>query len=104
MSGNDRFHPVYRSLNKPLTIMGAERRLFFLAMIMGGATLNFFSLLASVLMFSGLYALARWATVTDQQIFRIFVNASRFRSRYDPVKFEPYAVVRIRRDHIQAHH
>ena len=103
MSESERFHPVYRSLNTPLTILGAERRLFFLAAIIGGATLNFFSLPASVLMFCSLYGLARWATATDQHIFRIFLNASRFRPRYDPMKFEPYAVVRIRRDHSQAH-
>ena len=36
------FHSVYRSLNKPLTIWGAERRLFFLAALMGAATFNFF--------------------------------------------------------------
>jgi len=36
------FHPVYKAMNKPLTILGAERRLFFLAAILGGATFNFF--------------------------------------------------------------
>jgi hypothetical protein len=25
-------HPVYRAINKPLTVWGAERRLFFLAL------------------------------------------------------------------------
>ncbi len=45
-------HPVYRSLNKPLTIAGAERRLFFLALVIGGATFNLFgSLLGGILMF-----------------------------------------------------
>jgi hypothetical protein len=40
------FHPVYRSINKPLTIWGAERRLFFLAAIMGAATWNISILMA----------------------------------------------------------
>src|SRR5262249_17990338 len=45
------FHPVYKSMNKPLTIWGADRSLFFLAMIMGAATFNFFgSLLGGILM------------------------------------------------------
>jgi len=60
------YHPVYRSLNKPLTIWGAERRLFFLAAIMGAATFNFFaSLGGALLMFGGLFLAARWATATD---------------------------------------
>jgi len=80
-------HPVYRSLNKPLTIAGAERRLFFLALVMGGATFNLFgSLLSGVLMFLILYLLARWATVTDPQILRILLNSSKFKPRYDPAK------------------
>ena len=80
-------HAVYRSLNKPLTILGAERRLFFLALVMGAATFNLFgSLLSGVLMFVALYSLARWATVTDPQILRILLNSSQFRPRYDPAK------------------
>jgi hypothetical protein len=42
MANDPTFHPVYKSINKPLTIWGAERRLFFLAMIMGAGTFNFF--------------------------------------------------------------
>jgi type IV secretory pathway TrbD component len=81
------FHPVYKSINKPLTIWGAERRLFFLAMVMGAATFNFFgSLLGGVLMFVALYFFARWATVKDPQILRILLNSSKARSRYDPGK------------------
>lgn len=86
------FHPVYRSLNKPLTIWGAERRLFFLAAIMGAATFNFFgSLLGGLIMFAALFILARWATATDPEILRILLNASRFRTRYDPCKREDLA-------------
>jgi type IV secretory pathway TrbD component len=82
-----RFHAVYRSLNKPLTIWGAERRLFFLAAVMGGATFNFFgSLLGGLLMFITLFIAARWATKTDPQILRILLNSARFRAQYDPAK------------------
>jgi type IV secretory pathway TrbD component len=81
------YHPVYRSINKPLTILGAERRLFFLAGIVGAATFNFFgSLLGGLLMFGCLFVAARWATVTDPQILRIVLNSARFRLRYDPAK------------------
>ena len=31
-------HPVYKALHRPLTVFGVERRLFFLALLMGAAT------------------------------------------------------------------
>jgi len=81
------FHPVYRSINKPLTIWGAERHLFFLAAVMGGATFNFFgSLAGGILMFTALFIAARWATLTDPQILRILLNSSQQRRQYDPAK------------------
>ncbi len=89
-------HRVYRSINKPLTILGAERRLFFLALIMAGATFNFFgSLAAAALMYLALYAAARWVTSKDPEMLRILLNSSRFKVRYDPGRFEPVRIVRI---------
>jgi type IV secretory pathway TrbD component len=87
MTNEPSVHPVYRAINKPLTIWGAERRLFFLAMVVGAATFNFFgSLLSGLLMFIALYLFARWATATDAQILRILLNSSKFKIRYDPAK------------------
>ena len=95
MSHSPTAHPVYRSLNKPLIIAGAERKLFFLALVMGGATFNLFgSLLSGVLMFLVLYILARWATVTDPQILRILLNSSKFKPHYDPAKRDDSAIKR----------
>ena len=92
MPNEPRFHPVYKSINKPLTIWGAERRLFFLALIMGGAAFNLFgSLLSGLAMFAALYLLARWATTTDPEILRILFNSSRFKTQYDPAKRERIA-------------
>jgi type IV secretory pathway TrbD component len=92
-------NPVYRSINRPLTIWGAERKLFFLAMVMGGATFNFFgSLLGGLVMFIALYAFARWATATDPQILRILLNSSKFKLRYDPAKRAVTPDVRISHD------
>ena len=42
MNHEARTHSIHRSLNKPLTILGAERKLFFLSAAMGAATFNFF--------------------------------------------------------------
>jgi type IV secretory pathway VirB3-like protein len=99
MPNDPRLHPVYKSINKPLTIWGVERRLFFLALIMGGATFNLFgSLPSGLFMSAALFLLARWATVTDPQILRILLNSSRMRTQYDPAKRDPNAVEVVRRE------
>ena len=93
------FHPVYESMNKPLTIWGAERRLFFLAAILGSATFNFFgSLLGGLMMFGALFLAARWATATDPEVLRILLNSARFRTHYDPAKFVGFQDRTSRRD------
>lgn len=90
MPNEPRPHPVYKSINKPLTIWGVERRLFFLALIMGGATFNLFgSLLSGLAMFVALYLPARWTTRTDPQILRILLNSARLRTQYDSAKRDP---------------
>jgi type IV secretory pathway TrbD component len=96
MTGTRRINAVHRSLSRPLTILGAERKLFFFAMCLGAATFNLLaSLIGGLLMFLLLYFLARWATETDPQILRFLLTAARLRIRYDPMKFSP---IRIRRD------
>ena len=80
-------NPVYKSLNKPLTICGAERRLFFVAALMGSGTFNFFgSLRGGLLMFVSLFIFARWATGHDPQILRILLNSAQFKPLYDPAQ------------------
>jgi type IV secretory pathway TrbD component len=87
---------VYRSLNRPLTILGAERKLFFFALMMGAATFNLLAtLLGGTLMFFTLYLAARWATTSDPQTLRLILNAPRLRTQYDPAKFVPVAVRRL---------
>ena len=96
MPTNPKQHTVYQSINKPLTIWGVERRLFFLALLMGGGTFNFFgSLVGGILMFSALYLLARWATKSDPQLLKILLNSSKFKTRYDPAKHEVFDIRRI---------
>jgi type IV secretory pathway VirB3-like protein len=86
-------HPVYRALNKPLTIWGLDRRLFFFALVIGGATFNYFgSLLSGMATFCSLYAAARWVTANDVQMIRILLNAGRWRPEYDPGKRDPFAI------------
>ena len=96
-----RVHRVHRAISRPLTILGAERKLFFFAMCLGAGTFNLLnSLLGGILIFALLYALARWATESDPQILRFLLTAARVRPRYDPMKFTP---VEVRREsHAQA--
>ena len=80
-------HLVHKSMNKALTIWGAERRLFFVALVVGAVTFNFFaSLTAGITMFIALYLFARWATVYDAQILRILLNSAKFKAQYDAGK------------------
>jgi type IV secretory pathway TrbD component len=95
MAERRRMNKVHRSLSRPLTILGAERKLFFFAMCLGAATFNLLgSLLGGLLMFLLLYVMARSATQTDPQILRFLLSASRLRREYDPMKFSPLVLRR----------
>jgi type IV secretory pathway TrbD component len=85
--GGFRQNKVFKAMNRPLTILGAERRLFFVALITGGAI---FSLMHSLLGGIGFFIVgvivARIATKHDVEILRVLMNSSKFRRRYDPLK------------------
>lgn len=94
-----RINPVFRSLNRPLTILGAERKFFFFALLMGAGVFNLMkTLLGGILMFLLLYFIGRWATKTDPKILRFLLNSGRTKAQYDPMKFSPVTVRRI--DHV----
>jgi len=87
------FRPVYKALHRRLTVWGVERRLFFLALLMGAATFNlFYSFLAGVLMFASLYGFAAWATARDPDMLQILLTSSRLHRRFDPAKHERHDV------------
>ncbi len=89
MADRPAYRPVYKALHRPLTICGVDRRLFFLALLLGAATFNlFYSFLAGLLMFVGLYGFALWATKRDPEMLRILLASSKARRRYDPGKHE----------------
>jgi type IV secretory pathway TrbD component len=95
MTRPPRLQPVYGAMNTPLTMGGAERRLFFVALILGAATFTFFgSLLAGLVMFVALYLTARWITQRDPQLLRIVLRSATARACYDPAKL---GCVRVRR-------
>jgi type IV secretory pathway TrbD component len=87
---------VHRSLSRPLTILGAERKLFFFAMCLGAATFNLLgSLMGGALIFFLLFFVAQWATRTDPQVLRILLAAAKLRREYDPAKFHPVPVRQV---------
>ena len=97
MSDRPAYRPVYKALHRPLTVCGVDRRLFFLAMTMGAATFNlFYSLAAGLVMSTALYVFALWATKRDPEMLRILLSSSRFKTRYDPAKHQPF-VIEVRR-------
>jgi type IV secretory pathway TrbD component len=88
-----RINRVYKVMNRPLTILGAERRLFFVALLSGAGIFNLVhSLAGGILLFVvGLIAAQR-ATKFDPEILRILLNSAKFKSRYDPMKWEPLEI------------
>jgi type IV secretory pathway TrbD component len=91
-----RINMVHRSLCRTLTILGAERKLFFFAMCIGAGTFNLLgSLLGGLLMFLLLYFVARWATQTDPQILRFLLTSPKLRNQYDPSKLSPVSIRRL---------
>ena len=79
--------PVYRSLHRPLTVAGVDRRLFFLALLVGAATFNlFYSFLAGCLLFAVVYGFAWFSTARDPHLLHILLRAGLSRPRYDAAK------------------
>ena len=89
-----RINTVYKVINKPLTIMGAARDLFFLSTVLGAGIFNLFgSLLGGLLIFGVGVIAGRYATQKDPQIIRILLASQRFKTQYDPLKFSDEPVV-----------
>ena len=91
------FRRVYRALHRPLTLCGVDRRLFFLALLVGAAAFNlFYSFLAGCALFGSIYAFAWWSTARDVQMLSILLRAGRTRRRYDAARPMGCDVVRGR--------
>ena len=83
------YRAVYRALHRPLTVWGVDRRLFFLALLVGAAAFNlFYSFLAGCLLFSALYGVAWWSTTRDPQMLQILLRSGRPHPRYDAAQHD----------------
>src|SRR5689334_17301182 len=88
---------VHKAIHRPLTVLGVDRRLFFLALLMGAATFNlFYSFLSGLLVCLGLYGFGLWATNRDPQMLNILLRSAHVRHRYDAAKHVPSVVEVIR--------
>jgi type IV secretory pathway TrbD component len=87
------YRAVYRSLHRPLTICGVDRRLFLLALMAGAATFNlFYSFLAGCLLFGVIYVFAWVSTSRDPQMLQILLRSGRGRARYDAAKHARHVI------------
>ncbi|MFP5228342.1 MAG: VirB3 family type IV secretion system protein [Acidobacteriota bacterium] len=101
VAGELRRNKVHKAMNRPLTILGAERRLFFVALIAGGAVFSLMhSLLGGILLFVVGVVIARIATKHDVAVLRVLFNSGKFRRRYDPMQWEP-TEIQIRKRHAE---
>jgi len=98
-AGGFRQNRVYKAMNRPLTVLGAERRLFFVALITGGAVFSLMhSLVGGMVLFIVGVMIARIATKRDVEILRVLFNSGKFRRRYDPMKIDATEIRIARRD------
>ena len=96
-----RRNKVYKAMNRPLTVLGAERRLFFVALIAGGAVFTLMhSLIGGIALFIVGIIVARIATKYDVEILRVLFNSGKFCRRYDPMKADA-TEISLRRSHAQ---
>src|SRR3984885_4889063 len=96
-----RVNPVFKAMNRPMTVLGAEPRLFFVALISGGSIFSLFhSLFGGIGLFVVGTIVARIATKHDVEILRVLFNSSKFRRRYDPMKWDSTAIT-IRSNRVQ---
>jgi type IV secretory pathway TrbD component len=99
VEGGFRQNRVYKAMNRPLTVLGAERRLFFVALISGGAVFSVMhSLVGGIVLFVVGVIIARIVTKHDIEILRVLFNSGKFRRRYDPMKRDSIEIVIRRRD------
>jgi len=91
-------HAVYASVNRPLTIGGADRRLFFVAISVAAGAFAFFgSALAAAALGVALFSAARWVTERDPQGLTIALRSGAVRRQYDPGALSPLSFIDLSR-------
>jgi type IV secretory pathway TrbD component len=82
-----RQNPVFKSLHKPLTYMGIERKLFFFISVAAVGAFNLFdSILAGIIVFIGGAIFGYWVTNEDPAFLYILAKSGKAKTRYDAAK------------------
>jgi type IV secretory pathway TrbD component len=82
-----RRNQVFKSLHKPLTYMGIERKVFFFVCVAAVGCFNLFnSLLAGFVVFVGGAGIGYWMTNEDPAFLQIIGKSEKFKPRYDAAK------------------
>lgn len=82
-----RRNPVFKSLHRPLTYMGIERKVFFFVCVAAVGCFNLFnSLMAGIVVFIGGAGIGYWMTNEDPAFLQILGKSEKFRPRYDASK------------------
>ena len=92
--------PGARALNKPLLIIGIDRKLAglnFLIAVIVGANDGFVPKLSAFALFLALWAIGRRLTRTDSNIFLVMNQVRQRKALYDPLKREPFRLLMARR-------
>ena len=80
--------PGYAALNRPLTVLGVERRLFLLGATLALAVWNATaSLVGGSVVFAGCYAAGWLAGRRDPAMLAVLRTAARYPARFDPGKW-----------------
>ena len=80
--------PGYAALNRPLTVLGVERRLFLLGATLALAVWNATaSLGGGGVVFAGCYAAGWLAGRRDPAMLAVLRTAARYPARFDPGKW-----------------
>ena len=84
---SQRRNQVYKSLHKPLTYMGIERKTFFIVGVGAVGCFNLFdSLPAGIIVFIFGSLLGYWVTNEDPAFLHILAHSEKFKARYDAAK------------------
>ncbi|HEX3684983.1 MAG TPA: VirB3 family type IV secretion system protein [Bryobacteraceae bacterium] len=92
--------PGARALNKPLLIIGIDRKLAGLAFLLSvivGANDGFLPKFSALALFVALWAIGRRLTRIDPNIFQVMNQVRQRKTLYDPLKREQFWAVLKRR-------
>ena len=92
--------PGARALNKPLLIIGIDRKLAglnFLIAVIVGANDGFVPKLSAFALFIALWAIGRRLTRTDSSIFLVMNQVRQRKALYDPLKRDSFRYIVTRK-------